>query len=343
MKWPLKVLLALALVLSGTTGCGRFVAHRMVQAPNTYPGWLGPTARVSVVYDDNAFTNFPPRTVEVGPPAAQLFYRVVEPRDFHLEIASTNWLQRGKLHSRFSFQTHLPDATNAWTQSPRGTVVLLHGYGLSQFAMAPWALRLAEDGWRCVLVDLRGHGKSTGRRIYYGVHETKDLSQLLDALAHDGQLASPVAAMGDSFGAALALRWKTSEPRIGSVVAISPYATLSNATLNICRENASWVPRSIIRAGLRELPSILNVEPGELDTITVLARHPVAALIITGENDRIAPVADVQRLFNEAAPGSEFFVVPRATHETVPYFFDDLVPPVLAWLNGKPEPNRAQK
>ena len=28
-------------------------------------------------------------------------------------------------------------------------------------------------------------------------------------------------------------------------------------------------------------------------------------------------------------------VVPEATHEAVTYYFQDLVPPVLAWLEGK--------
>ena len=74
--------------------------------------------------------------------------------------------------------------------------------------MAPWAVRLAEDGWRCVLVDLRGHGKTNGRRIYFGVQEARDLGQLLDRLARDGELAGPVAVVGESYGAALALRWK---------------------------------------------------------------------------------------------------------------------------------------
>src|SRR5262245_3492432 len=134
MKWALKFFLVMLLVLSGATGCGRFVAHRMVQAPNTYPGWLKPSAHVWLVFDDAAFTNLPPRTVEVGPPDARLFYRVVEPADFHFQAVATNWIQRGKSNSRFTFQSCAPGVTNTWTQSPRGTVVLLHGYGLSQFA-----------------------------------------------------------------------------------------------------------------------------------------------------------------------------------------------------------------
>jgi pimeloyl-ACP methyl ester carboxylesterase len=325
--------LALLSLATITSGCGSFVAHRMAQAPNTYPNWFGSLARVELAFDQMIFTNFPACFAEVGPPAARLQYRVVEPADYGLRISSTNWTQADRPHFTFNFATSLPGKTNVWTASPRGTVVLLHGYGLAQFAMVPWALRLAEDGWRCVLVDLRGHGKSTGKRVYYGVQESRDLSQLLDALERESRLSPPIAAFGDSYGAALALRWKADDSRIGSVVAISPYASLSNAVLNLCRDYTGWLPQWLVKSGLQKLPSLLQVCPAELDTTTVLARSPVVALFVAADNDRIAPVTEVQRLFQQAAFGSELLIVPDATHEVVPYMLDELAPPVLTWLD----------
>jgi len=321
----------LVLVLN-TTGCGGFFARRMAQAPNTYPSWLAPEAPVELAFGREFLTNFPAHYVAVGPPPARLCYRVVEPADYRFELSSTNWLEHELRHFKFGLDATLPGKPNAWTSAPRGTVVLLHGYGVAQFAMAPWALRLAQEGWCCVLVDLRGHGKSTGRGIYFGIHEARDLSQLLDALTRDGQLAQPVAAIGESYGAALALRWKTVEPRVGRVVAIAPYAELSKAVLNICHEYAGCLPRAFVKAGLKHLPSLLMVEPEQLDTKTVLAGSPVAALFAVGTEDRITPVGDVRQLYEEAAPGSELVVVPEATHEAVTYFFKDLIPPVLEWL-----------
>jgi pimeloyl-ACP methyl ester carboxylesterase len=306
----------------------------MAQAPNTYPDWFAPKAPVAVAFSPKFLTNFPKQFVTVGPPAAKLCYRVIEPADYHLTIASSNWLEQGRKQFEFTFHADVPGRSNAWTSAPRGTVVLLHGYGLAQFSMAPWALRLAQEGWRCVLVDLRGHGKSTGQEIYFGVHEAHDLSQLLDALAHDGQLVEPVAAFGESYGASLALRWKTIEPRVRTVVAITPYAGLSNAVLNLGREYAGWMPQMFIRAGLKKLPAVLKIPADELDTTTELARFPVTALFVAGAEDKITPVSDVEQLRGLATSGSELIVVPDATHESVTYFFAELVPPVLAWLSG---------
>ncbi len=326
-------LVSLLLVVA-TTGCGSFVAHRMAQAPNSYPQWFGGLARVELVFQPDFLTNFPGRRIEVGPPAATLHYRVVEPGDYCLAVSSSSQFKHGRRHITFRFDSRAPGITNAWTTSPRGTVVLLHGYGLAQFAMAPWALRLAADGWRCLLVDLRGHGKSTGRQVYFGVQEARDLSQLLDAVTGKSELAEPVAVFGESYGAALALRWKGLDPRVRCVVAMAPYPVLSNAVLNICHDYTPWLPSGLVRAGLSKLPSVLPVTADELDPVTALARKPVRALFVAGEDDKIAPPKDVQCLYEQAEPGSEFFLVPDATHEAMPYFLDELAAPVLAWLNG---------
>jgi len=323
-------LVALAL---GTSGCGTFVARQMMQAPNIYPQWLAPTPRVELAFADGFLTNFAAHFVDIGPPKARLHYRIVEPAGYQFTTTSTNWLQRGQVHFQFRFGATMPSRANNEPVSPRGTVMLLHGYGVAEFAMAPWALRLAQEGWRCVLLDLRGHGKSTGRQIFYGLREPQDLSQLLDSLSRDGQLSPPVHVLGDSFGAAVALRWKAQEPRITGVVAISPYASLSNSIQNICQEYADWTPRWLLNAGIRQLPVVLHVGTDELDPKTWLAEVPVKALFIAGENDQIVPLADVRRLYEVAASGSRLFVVPQATHETLPYFFDKLVPPVLNWLD----------
>ncbi len=331
--------LALSLVILSAPGCGTFVAHRIAQAPNTYPTWFAPKARVSLGMSPKMLNSFPAHTVEAGNPPARLSYRVVPPADYNLRVTSTNWVEHGEEQFDFSFHANFPARTNQWTAAPRGTVVLLHGYGLAQFSMAPWALKLAQDGWLCVLVDLRGHGKSTGKQIYFGTRETNDLSRLLDHLAADGELNGPVAAMGESYGAALALRWATVEPRVQSVVAIAPYGVLSNAVLNIARDYAGWVPKGLIQSGMRKLPTVLQVPPDALDTTTVLRRSPETALFIAGEKDKIAPAPVVQELCSLAKPDSRLIVVPHATHEAVTYFFDQLASPVLEWLDQTPEPN----
>jgi pimeloyl-ACP methyl ester carboxylesterase len=327
-------LLLLALMGLSLNGCGTFVAHSIARAPNRYPSWFGAEAPVTLAFSPKMLTNFVTHFIDVGPPPARLCYRVIDPADYHFTVSSTNWLQDGEKQYEFRFHANVPGPTNQWTAAPRGTVILMHGYGIAQFSMLPWAFRLAEDGWRCVLVDLRGHGQSTGKRIFFTVEETNDMNQLLGALSRDHEIAGPVCAMGESYGAVLALRWKTVNSRIQSVVAIAPYASLSTAVFNIRCEYASLIPKFMVREGMKRLPSLLEISPAEFDITTVLRRKPVKALFIAGEDDKISPPPEVEKVQALAAPGSEFIIVPEATHEALTYYFKDLVPVVLPWLDG---------
>ena len=218
-----------------------------------------PGARVLLAFDGNLLTNSPARFADVGPPAARLRYRVVEPADYHLKVIATNWVERGEVQLPVQFSCRdAPDQPldgrhhvaqcSCCTVTGSPNFRWCHGHGVSP-----------RKGWRCVLVDLRGHGKSTGEKIYFGLKESRDMSQLLDVLTNQGQVTPPVAVIGESYGAALALRWKTMDPRVGQVVAIAPYVVLSNAVLNICHDYASVLPRAVIRAGLKQLPVVLGV------------------------------------------------------------------------------------
>lgn len=326
------VLLLAALLLVGSgTGCGRYGARRLAQAPNTYPRFLAPPARVTVDFGKLTLTNVPVRWVSVGPHPARLRYRIIPPGDYQVRTTSTNWFAGGRPRLRVDFRASFPGAA---AEPPRGTIVLLHGFGIDQRLMIPWALLLAQEGWQCVLVDLRGHGRSTGRRIYFGTAETQDMEQLLDDLQRRGWLTPPVGVMGDSYGASLALRWAAADARIDRVVAVAPYPELAPAAQNLRGEFAPWFPSSWLRSALGQLPGVLGVPAYELDPIRVIRDQPVAALFVAGENDRIAPPADVSRLRAAVARPGPILTVPDASHEGLPYRFEALTGPVIAWFDG---------
>lgn len=327
--WKLLLLVVLALPAAG---CGSLVARAIARAPNRYPSWFSSEAPVLLAFNPKLLTNFAAHFVDVGPPPARLCYRIVNPGVYNFKISSTNWLDEGKKEYQFNFRADVPGRTNAWTGAPRGTVVLLHGYGVAQFSMLPWAFPLAQDGWRCVLVDLRGHGESTGKRVYFTVVETNDMKQLLAQLSRDDELTPPVALLGESYGAVLALRLKSVDPRIGPVVAIAPFANFSNAVMNIREQYCDWVPKWLVRSGIKKLPSLLDIRASEFNTTTVLKRHPIKALFVAGAQDDIAPPSVVREDEQLAAPGSKFILVPGATHEAVTYYFKDLLPVVVPWL-----------
>ena len=94
-----------------------------------------------------------------------------------------------------------------------------------------------------------------------------------------------------------------------------------------------------LAAGLAKLPDVLKIEAAELDTTTVLTRHPLTALFVAGAGDKVAPADEVEELCR-LAPGSDVIVVPNATHEAVTYFFQNLEHPIMEWLDKDGGPGR---
>ncbi len=329
------MILPLFVLLCGM-GCGNFAARRMAQAPNTYPTWFTPNAPVTLRFSEKLLTGFPNQYLQIPSPAARIRYRIIDPGDYQFHW--TNRVDEAKGTLDLSFDAKIASAaerTNRWSQNPRGLVVLLHGYGVAGFAMLPWAFLLAQEGWRCVLVDLRGHGRSTGKQIYFGTQEIQDLSALLDQLGAGRNLAQPVCVVGHSYGAVLALRWKLRDPRLDKVVAMSPYADLASAAQNIRQQYAPWVPKSFVTAGLHKLPELLHVPERELNPDRWMEANHETALFVAGEADRIAPPDQVERLYELAGPGNKLLLVPRAAHELLPFYLDALAAPVNDWLSGQ--------
>ncbi len=328
--------LAAALSLLAATACspGRYLAGRFLKAPNTYPTWIGPTPRVLFDYDRKLATGLPTRTIEVGPPAAALHVILIEPANYSLLIDSMDRHHGGKEQTVVSLRVQLPGEPLPGPRGPKGTVVILHGYGVDSDSMLPWALTVAEAGYRAVLVDLRGHGQSTGKRIYFGVVETGDLRELLASLVRTGDVAGPVAVMGESFGAALALRWAADDPRVRAVVALAPYAEFGPAAVGLRDEYVRWMPTGWAKSVAYWLPRLLAVTPGGLDTTPFVERSRVAIFFVAAGHDHIAPAPTVARLARLAPGPVQYRAVLSARHETLPYKFRELRTAVLEWLDA---------
>jgi hypothetical protein len=74
--------------------------------------------------------------------------------------------------------------------TPSATVFVLHGIRDEKESMRGWGRMLADAGFRAVLLDLRGHGRSTGDWLSYGVVESRDLARALDSMEAQGLASS---------------------------------------------------------------------------------------------------------------------------------------------------------
>jgi len=332
---PILIPSLLACLLGSGCTSPRDIAQEVLEAPNQHIKIPRVFEKVGVALATNFFIE----RIAVGPPSSTLELMVMEPGDYNVKLDSSftrvpPQSPRDRPRYDFDFSFDLSQFTLKSKTVPeniRGTIFLLHGYGLDKEAMMPWGLVLAKAGYRVVLVDLRGNGHSTGDNIYFGGIERTDLVQCLDALRQQNVCREPVGVLGISYGAVLALQWAAIDPRVQSAVAISPYPDPEAAVDRYLKTFAPDLSRRTGREAAALVASRLAKFP-DLATETAIRqiKHPI--LFIRGENDEVCLKEDVSRFRAAAAPGSEVEEVLLANHLLTGMCITQLRDPVTDWF-----------
>lgn len=123
--------------------------------------------------------------------------------------------------------------TFAPTASPRGVVVITHGYAEHCGRYREVAHVVVQAGWAVLSYDVRGHGKSPGERGYIDRFDTylNDLAAMLAAARKLAPAGAPVILLGHSHGSLITLRALASDqpPDVSAAVVASPYLALKLA------------------------------------------------------------------------------------------------------------------
>ena len=196
-----------------------------------------------------------------------------------------------------------------------------------------YAAALAQAGYRVVLVDLRGHGKSTGWQVSYGKYEMNDLMKLLDHLRANNLCGEQVGVLGISYGATLALHWAAHDSRIKTVVAIAPYDQPDEAMVRFAKELKIPVSESTVRDALEIASKKLELNWTDWSGKTAVQNLKKPILFIAGEHDSICPPNEIDMLKSNSPEGSKFIQVSKANHLAIGYFFHELTDPVTLWFD----------
>ncbi|HEY8453885.1 MAG TPA: alpha/beta fold hydrolase [Natronosporangium sp.] len=131
---------------------------------------------------------------------------------------------------------YLPDGASAGEPVP--AVLLAHGYGGTEDAVAADAAELARRGYAVLTWTARGFGASGGRiHLNHPDYEVRDARLLLDRLARRPEIRTDrpgdprVGVMGGSYGGALALLLAAYDHRVDAVVAMTTWHDLADAFL----------------------------------------------------------------------------------------------------------------
>ena len=216
--------------------------------------------------------------------------------------------------------------------------MLIHGYLADKRFVVPWAVRLAQAGYRCVLLDLRGHGQSTGKHIGFGAFEARDVSAVLDDLGRRGWDVSRVGLFGVSYGASVALLTAGRDPRVRAVVAFEPFSSAETAVPELMRsvfkkESAGITDAQFAAAHVKEA-RIAGFQWSDADIPAALSRTHAPVLFLHGEADLWLSPEHSRALARVAPPGSALVLVPRDNHVTLPLQIRPFERAVLDWFGA---------
>jgi pimeloyl-ACP methyl ester carboxylesterase len=265
----------------------------MASAPNRFNPLVGPSNPLppleSLVADRHLW-------VPVGPPTATLSVSIIEPKG------------------------GVP---------PKGTVLVLHGIFARGISMLPQARALAFAGYRVALVDLRGHGRSTGEFLTYGVREAQDISQVINALEQEQLSAGPIGVFGLSYGATTSIHLAACDPRVMAVVAVEPFAMVRPEIQQFgsviapeiaCFFSDAQIQRAVDRAGM-----LAGFDPDHSDAIDAIQQTSAAVLLLHGTDDWIAPYWNSFVLGQAAKGHCERIPIPHGGHISLWFDMDGTV------------------
>jgi pimeloyl-ACP methyl ester carboxylesterase len=227
----------------------------------------------------------------------------------------------------YALQTEVgpPDATLvSWVIEPRqglskGSVVLLHGVRMDKQSLVPVALALSDAGYRALLVDLRGHGESSGRYLTYGTVEARDISQLLDAL---GPSPGCAGVYGFSYGAAVAIELAARDPRFVTVVAVAPFSSLREVVTDYERKYLpaplKLIPDAWFQGALDAGGKLADFDPDRAAPVRAVDQSAASILLIHGTADTQVPPRHSEMLAKAADGRAELLQIRGATHDDMP-------------------------
>ncbi len=227
--------------------------------------------------------------------------------------------------------------------NPAGSpaVTLLHGLGANGESWAFQVPELISHGYRILVPDLRGFGKSSYTGRSHSIWDmATDVIAMLDSVALQGSYI-----VGISMGGAIALQLAYDYPdRVLRLVLVNTFARLRPRTLKQfiyfasrlallyslgLSAQASFVTKRLFpypgQAHLRQalMNQILQANPyGYRSTIRALARFNLMeqlkeikcrTLVITGEKDRTV-TPDIQSFLAENIPGARQVIIAGAGH-----------------------------
>ncbi|SEL50507.1 Lysophospholipase, alpha-beta hydrolase superfamily [Pseudoxanthomonas sp. GM95] len=309
------------------------------------PGGVSPL--LDSAHVETLMARLPTRSGKLaGEGGVPIFWRALDPGNYQLDYRYTG-NPDGTAMQQVAFDVGFAKPTAA--PAPRGTVVLLHGWMMDGDSLMPWALQLAQAGYRTISLDLRNHGRSGTGPAGYGTREGEDVARVVGELRARGEIAGPLYLFGVSYGAATAIfAAHDLGDQVTGVVAMESFANAGRGIRDMVPHMLASRPdtwktaattliaqatygRQNLDAVIAAADAQLKLNLDDVDVAGALRDTPACVLIVHGRNDHHIPVAH-GRMLAAAAPRDAYLEVPGETHLSLPMRLDRLAPTVDDWF-----------
>lgn len=322
----------LVIIVLAASGCAAWIGRQIATAP-------GPANTNYVVGPEvrrrfSSAYGFGQLEIPVGPPDATLAVTIIHPGDYGLEYDFRGY-ENDTVN--LDFDLNDPDSVGTSRREAKGTVIVLPGMLQSRYTMTFWGIGLAERGYRVVLVDLRGHGESSGRYLTYGLVESRDTLQVIEALDEWGIAKPPIALLGVSYGASTALMTAARSDAIGAVVAFAPFTDAASSIEHLMRTLFPFLSRAVsagtMAKAIDRASTLSGADIRQARAIDVVDRIQVPVLFVHGREDNWIPPRNSLAFYDAANRAAYLMVIPGAGHMDLPMRYEEFSDRVFDWLD----------
>lgn len=323
------------------TGCVNSALTRAItEAPNLRekPRMLRPYRAAQLQKSDSTYAVA--LRVPVGPPPAELSVAVINPGNYRVAVSIGHGEPKDGVWPQTDWT--LPAQPLGLSSLPKATVIVLHGFQDSKEDVIHWALYLAQNGYRAVLVDLRGHGRSTGNWVGYGAFEARDLMQAIDDLEQLHLVAGRIGVLGISYGASVGLQLAGLDKRIESVVAMEPFSDPRIAVKEFARAVvpgfvSGWTDQDFSVAEDRA-SQFAGFSWRDANVEGAVAASAASILYISAENDHWVSPQNSQRLAEvthgiHAVEVVHFDKSGIEDHVLLSWLLEPMAPSIVTWFD----------
>lgn len=193
--------------------------------------------------------------------------------------------------------------------------IQMHGYRSNAIRDFSGGLQLAlESGCNVLLVDQRGHGKSGGNTLSFGVLERYDCADWVQYAAERFGKATPIFLVGISMGAATVMMASDQQfaGNVRGIIADCGYTSPREIIRKVMAdEHYPVLLYPLVRLG-GMIWGHFDIESAEAPSALMQSRYPV--LFIHGEADHFVPCEMTRSNYAACTSEKEILTVPEAGH-----------------------------